>query len=105
MKILQTQKEREGRKIICHLISDVLLGSVLKDIIVSGCVQTDQLSSHYKVMTIEFPAEPLKGWCNSSWLAGNFIELVTGGSQVTLGDFLVCNVGAVSSEYTECCLL
>lgn len=65
-----------------------------------GCVQTDWLLSQYKVMAIEFPAELLKGWYNSSWLAGNFIKLVTGSSQVMLGDFLVCNVGAVSSEST-----
>lgn len=83
------------------MISDVLLGSVLKGETVSGCVQRDWLSSQYKVMTIEFPAEVLKGWCNSSWLAGNFIKLVTGGSQVILGEFLVCNVGAVSSESAQ----
>lgn len=83
------------------MVSDVLLESVLKGVVVSGCVQTDWHSSRYKVMAIEFPAELFKQWCNSSWLAENFIKLVTGGSQVMLGDFLVCNVGAVSSESAQ----
>lgn len=65
MKILQTQQERGGRNIICYLISDVLLGTVLKGVTVSGCVQISWLSSSYKVMAIEFLAELLKGWCNS----------------------------------------
>lgn len=30
LKMLQTHQERGGRKNICHLISEVLLGSVLK---------------------------------------------------------------------------
>lgn len=67
----------------------------------SGCVQTDRLSNQYKGMAIEFPAELLKGWCNCSWLAGNLIKLVTGGSQLMLRNFRVCNVGAVSSESTQ----
>lgn len=74
MKILQTQQERGGNKITCHLVSDVLLGSVLKGLTVCGCVQIGWLSSWYKVMAIEFPGELLKGWCNSSWLAGNLLN-------------------------------
>lgn len=91
-------KKEEEEKWFCSLLYGVLLGSVLKGIIASICVQTGWLSSWYKVMAVEFHAELLKGWCNSSWLGGNWIKPITRGSWVISGDFLPRNAGTVCSD-------
>lgn len=51
----------ERGKVFCSLLYGGLLGSVLKGIIVSVCVQTGWLSSWYRVMAIEFQAELIRG--------------------------------------------